>query len=161
MSLKAWLGAGLAALSAVFVANAAAQQMLYGPPVSVENARKAAAASVAEARKNGWNMAVAIVDPSGYLVYFERMDTVQFGSIPIAQDKAHAAAAFRRTTKSVYDEMEKGGAGLRYLNLRGFVTSEGGELLVQDGRVVGAIGCSGGSGAQDGVCARAGAGTVK
>src|SRR6267378_3347204 len=126
MSLKAWLGAGLAALSAVFVANAAAQQMLYGPPV-----------------------------------YVERMDTVQFGSIPIAQDKAHAAAAFRRTTKSVYDEMEKGGAGLRYLNLRGFVTSEGGELLVQDGKVVGAIGCSGGSGAQDGVCARAGAGTVK
>jgi uncharacterized protein GlcG (DUF336 family) len=57
--------------------------------------------------------------------------------------------------------MEKGGAGLRYLNLRGFVTSEGGELLVQDGKVVGAIGCSGGSGAQDGVCARAGAGTVK
>jgi len=161
MSLKAWLGAGLAALSAVFVANAVAQQMLYGPPVSVENARKAAAASVAEARKNGWNMAVAIVDPGGHLVYFERMDTVQFGSIAIAQDKAHAAAAFRRRTKSVYDEMEKGGAGLRYLNLRGFVTSDGGELLVQDGKVVGAIGCSGGSGAQDGVCARAGAGTVK
>jgi glc operon protein GlcG len=89
------------------------------------------------------------------------MDTVQFGSIAIAQDKAHAAAAFRRTTKSVYDEMEKGGAGLRYLNLRGFVTSEGGELLVQDGRVVGAIGCSGGSGAQDGVVCRAGADAVK
>src|SRR2546425_1919282 len=97
MSLKAWSGAGLAALSAVFVANAVAQQMLYGPPVSVENARKAAAASVVEARKNGWNMAVAIVDPGGHLVYFERMDTVQFGSIAIAQDKAHAAAAFRRS----------------------------------------------------------------
>jgi glc operon protein GlcG len=135
---------------------AAAQQPQYGAPVSVENARKAAAAAVAEARKNGWNMAVAVVDPAGYLVYFERMDAVQYGSIPIAQDKAHAAAVFRRATKSVYDEMEKGGAGLRYLNLRGFVTSEGGELLMHDGKVVGAIGCSGGSGAQDGQCARAG-----
>src|SRR5439155_12268762 len=97
MSLKAWLGAGLAALSAVFVANAVAQQMLYGPPVSVENARKAAAASVAEARKNGWNMAVAIVDPGGHLVYFERMDTVQFGRIDIVQEKAQGEAAFWRT----------------------------------------------------------------
>lgn len=141
--------------------NAGAQQPQYGPPVSIEVAKKAAAASIAESRKNGFNMAVAVVDPAGYLVYFERMDAVQYGSIPIAQDKAHAAAIFRRATKSVYDEMEKGGAGLRYLNLRGFVTSEGGELLMQNGKVIGAIGCSGGSGAQDGVCARAGAATVK
>lgn len=146
---------------ALFALSVGAQQPQYGPPISVENAKKAAAAALAEARKNNWNMVVAIVDPAGYLVYFERMDTAQYGSVPIAQDKAHAAAVFRRSTKSVYDEMEKGGAGLRYLNLRGFVTSEGGELLMQGGKVIGAIGLSGGSGAQDGQCARAGVAAVK
>lgn len=156
MSLKAWLRVGLAALSAAFVANVAAQQLQYGPPVSLETAKKAVTAALAEARKNNWNMAAAVVDSTGHLVYFERMDTVQHGSIAIAQDKAFAAANFRRATKSVYDELEKGGAGLRYLSLRGFVTSEGGELLMHDGKVVGAIGLSGGSGAQDGQCARAG-----
>lgn len=146
---------------ALFALGAGAQQPQYGPPISVENAKKVAAAALAEARKNNWNMVVAVVDPAGYLVYFERMDTAQYGSVPIAQDKAHAAAVFRRATKSVYDEMEKGGAGLRYLNLRGFVTSEGGELLMQGGKVVGAIGLSGGSGAQDGQCARAGVAALK
>ena len=161
MSFKVWLRVCLAFLLAAFMAGATAQQMTYGPAVSVDNAKKAAAAALGEARKNGWNMVVAVVDPAGQLVYFERMDTVQYGSIAIAQDKAHAAAIFRRATKSVYDEMEKGGAGLRYLNLRGFVTSEGGELLVQDGKVVGAIGLSGGSGAQDGQCARAGVAAIR
>jgi uncharacterized protein GlcG (DUF336 family) len=136
--------------------NAAAQQPLYGPPISAENAKKAAAAALAEAQKNKFNMAVAVVDSTGHLVYFERMDTVQLASIAIAQDKAMAAVNSRRSTKSVYEEFEKGGAGLRYLSLRGFVTSEGGELLMQDGKVIGAIGMSGGSGAQDGQCARAG-----
>ena len=156
-----WIRAIVAMFAAVFALSAAAQQPQYGAPISAENAKKAAAAAIAEARKNSWNMVVAIVDPGGHLVYFERMDTAQIGSVAIAQDKAHAAAIFRRSTKSVYDEMEKGGAGLRYLNLRSFVTSEGGELLMQDGKVVGAIGLSGGSGAQDGVCARAGVAAVK
>lgn len=161
MSMNVWLRAGIAVLSAVFMANVSAQQPMYGPPVSVETAKKAAAAAVAESRKAGFNMAVAVVDPAGYLVYFERMDTVQYGSIAIAEDKARAAAVFRRNTKSVYDELEKGGAGLRYLSLRGFVTSEGGELIMQDGKVIGAVGCSGGSGAQDGQCARAGIAALK
>src|SRR3982751_718511 len=137
MSFKTWLRVSLAALAAGFVVNAAAQQPLYGAQV--------AAAGLAEARKNNFNMAVAVVDSTGHLVYFERMDTVQLGSIAIAQDKAMATVNTRRSTKSVYDEMEKGGAGLRYLNLRGFVTSEGGELLMRDGKVIGAIGMSGGS----------------
>lgn len=161
MSMNVWLRAGIAILAAVFMANVSAQQPMYGPPVSVETAKKAAAAAVAESRKAGFNMAVAVVDPAGYLVYFERMDTVQYGSIAIAEDKARAAAVFRRNTKSVYDELEKGGAGLRYLSLRGFVTSEGGELIMQDGKVIGAVGCSGGSGAQDGQCARAGIAALK
>ena len=155
-----WIRAIAGVFFSLIALSVAAQQPQYGAPISAENAKKAAAA-IAEARKNNWNMVVAIVDPGGHLVYFERMDTAQIGSVAIAQDKAHAAAIFRRSTKSVYDEMEKGGAGLRYLNLRSFVTSEGGELLMQDGKVVGAIGLSGGSGAQDGVCARAGVAAVK
>jgi glc operon protein GlcG len=141
---------------AMLAFGAAAQQPLYGPPISVEDAKKVAAGAIAEAKKNNFNMAVAVVDSTGHLVYFERMDTVQLGSIAIAQDKAMAAANTRRSTKSVYDEVEKGGAGLRYLSLRGFVASEGGELLMRDGKVIGAVGMSGGSGAQDGQCARAG-----
>jgi glc operon protein GlcG len=146
----------VAVLFASFALVALAQQPLYGSPISADDAKRVAAAGLAEAKKNNFNMAVAVVDSTGHLVYFERMDTVQLGSIAIAQDKAMAAVNTRRSTKSVYDEMEKGGAGLRYLNLRGFVTSEGGELLMRDGKVIGAIGFSGGSGAQDGQSARAG-----
>jgi uncharacterized protein GlcG (DUF336 family) len=149
----------LATVVALFALNAGAQQ--YGAPISTDNAKKAAAAAVAEARKNNWNMAVAVTDPSGALVYFERMDAVQYASIAIAQDKARAAATFRRPTKAMYDELEKGGAGLRFLSLRGAVASEGGELIIQDGKIVGAIGLSGGSGAQDGQCARAGTAALK
>jgi uncharacterized protein GlcG (DUF336 family) len=151
-----WIRALVAILFASFALAALAQQPLYGPPISADDAKRVAAAGLAEAKKNNFNMAVAVVDSTGHLVYFERMDTVQLGSIAIAQDKAMAAVNTRRATKSVYDEMEKGGAGLRYLNLRGFVTSEGGELLMRDGKVIGAIGFSGGSGAQDGQSARAG-----
>jgi uncharacterized protein GlcG (DUF336 family) len=161
MSPKAILKSLLVLTLAAFALAATAQQPQYGPPISIDDAKKVAAGALAEARKNGFNMAVAIVDPAGYLVYFERMDTTQYGSVPIAQDKAHATAIFRRATKSVYDELEKGGAGLRYLSLRGFVTSEGGELLMRDGKVIGAIGLSGGSGAQDGQCARAGVAMLK
>lgn len=161
MKSKLFSRVAFVGMAMTFALGVAAQQPQYGSPVSVETAKKAATAAVAEARKNGWNMAVAVVDTGGHLVYFERMDTVQYGSIAIAQDKAHAAAVFRRSTKSVYDELEKGGAGLRYLSLRGFVTSEGGELIMQDGKVIGAIGLSGGSGAQDGQCARAGLAALK
>ena len=151
-----WLRVILALGIALCALTAGAQQPLYGAPISADDAKKVAAAALAEARKNNFNMAVSVVDSTGHLVYFERMDTVQLASIAIAQDKAMAAVNSRRSTKSVYDEMEKGGAGLRYLSLRGFVTSEGGELLMRDGKVIGAIGMSGGSGAQDGQCARAG-----
>ena len=91
MSFKAWLRLSVVAFAAGFVANVAAQQPLYGPPISADNAKKVAAAALAEARKNSFNMAVAVVDSTGHLVYFERMDTVQFGSIAIAQDKASSA----------------------------------------------------------------------
>jgi glc operon protein GlcG len=146
-----------------FAAGAAAQQgpVPYGAPISIDNAKKAAAAAIAEVRKNGWNMVVAVTDPGGHLVYYERMDLAPVASFDIAIDKSRAAATYKRPTKAFYDEMAAGGAGLRYLSLRGAVPSEGGVPIVMDGKMVGAVGCSGGTGQQDGVCANAGVNALK
>jgi len=133
----------------------------YGAPVSLENAKKAAAPALAEAAKNNWNMAVAIVDPSGNLVYYEKMDNTQLGSASVAIDKARSAALFKRPTKALQDALAAGGEGLRILRIQGAVPVEGGMPLLLDGKIVGAIGVSGGSSAQDGQCAKAGAEALK
>lgn len=133
----------------------------YGAPISLENAKKAAAPAVAEAAKNNWTMAVAIVDPSGTLIYYEKMDGTQNGSAHIAIEKARTAALFKRPTKVIQDAIAAGGEGLRFLRLEGATPIEGGIPLVMDGKIVGAIGVSGGMSAQDGQCARAGADAVK
>ncbi len=132
-------------------------QFPYGPPVTLEAARKAAAAALAEARKNGWIMAVAVVDPAGDLVYYERMDNVQSGSTRVSVNKARSAALFKRPTKAFQDALAGGGAGLRVMALEGAVPVEGGVPLVVDGKIVGAIGLSGDVSENDGKCAKAGA----
>jgi glc operon protein GlcG len=101
-------------------------------------------------------MAVAVVDNAGLLVAFERMDNTQTGSIAVSQDKAASAALYRRSTKVFQDALAGGGAGLRILTLRGANAVEGGLPLVVDGKIIGAIGVSGGSAEQDGVVAKAG-----
>ena len=133
----------------------------YGAPISLENAKKTAAPALAEAVKNHWNMAVAIVDPSGNLVYYEKMDDTQLGSAKVAIDKARSAALFKRPTKVFQDTLAAGGEGLRLLRIQGAVPVEGGIPLVMEGKIVGAIGVSGGSSAQDGQCAKAGADALK
>jgi uncharacterized protein GlcG (DUF336 family) len=133
----------------------------YGMSVNGENARKAAAAALSEARKNNWTMAAAIVDTAGDLVYFEKLDGTQAASTVIAVDKARSAVRFKRPTKALQDVLAAGGEGLRLLALQGAVPVEGGIPLLMDGKIVGAIGVSGGSSAQDGQCAKAGADTVK
>ena len=133
----------------------------YGAPISLENARKAAAPALAEAVKNHWNMAVAIVDPSGNLVYYEKMDDTQLGSANVAIDKARSAALFKRPTKVFQDTLAAGGDGLRLLKIEGAIPVEGGVPLVMEGKIVGAIGVSGGASAQDGQCAKAGAEAIK
>ena len=133
----------------------------YGPSISLENAKKAAAPAIAEARKNSWTMAVAVVDPAGNLVYFERMDNTQTGSIGVALDKARTAAMFKRPTKAFQDLVAGGGDGLRTLALRDVTPVEGGLPLMMDGRIVGAIGVSGGTSQQDGQCASAGVAALK
>ena len=133
----------------------------YGSPVSVENAKKAAAGALAEARKNNWNMAVAVVDPSGNLVYYEKMDNTQLGSAHVSIDKARSSALFKRPTKAFQDALAAGGSGLRILGVEGAVPVDGAYPLVMDGKIVGAIGVSGDSADHDGQCAKAGADTLK
>jgi glc operon protein GlcG len=133
----------------------------YGPAISLENAKKAAVPALAEAAKNKWTVAVAIVDPGGNLVYYEKMDNTQIGSATVAIDKARSAALFKRPTKALQDTLAAGGEGLRILRVQGAVPVEGGVPLVIDGKIVGAIGVSGATSAQDAQCAKAGADTVK
>lgn len=144
-------------------AGARAQQMPnpYGAPISLENAKKAAAAAIAEARKNNWTMALAVVDLSGTLVYYEKLDNTQIGSAQVAINKARSAALFKRPTKSFEDQLAKGGDGLRTLGLEGAVPVEGGVPIVIEGKIVGAIGMSGGTSAQDAQCAQVGADALK
>src|SRR5580704_16808324 len=133
----------------------------YGANVSLENAKKVAGRALAEAVKNHWNMAVAIVDTSGNLVYYEKMDNKQLGSANLAIDKARCAALFKRPTKAFQDTLAAGGDGLRVLTLKGVVAVEGGIPLVMDGKIVGAIGVSGAASSQDAQCAKAGADVLK
>jgi uncharacterized protein GlcG (DUF336 family) len=133
----------------------------YGSPISLENAKKAAAPALAEAAKNNWNVAVAIVDPAGNLIYYEKMDNTQLGSANVAIDKARSAALFKRPTKAFQDALAAGGDSVRLLRIQGVVPVEGGIPLVADGKIVGAIGVSGVTSAQDNQCAKAGADTVK
>jgi uncharacterized protein GlcG (DUF336 family) len=136
-------------------------QIPYGLAISTENAKKVAAASIAEAEKNKWKMAVAIVDTGGYLVYFEKMQDTQTGSVDLAIEKAKSAALFRRPTKLFQDGVAGGGEGLRLLRLTGAIPIDGGVPIIVEGKIIGAVGISGGSGEQDGLAANAGASALK
>jgi glc operon protein GlcG len=152
----------LLSILALTASTALAQApVLYGAPVNIDSAKKVAAAAVAEARKNNFQMAIAVVDIAGNLVYFEKMDGTQTGSVNVAMDKARSAALFKRPTKAFQDVVAAGGDGLRILALEGAVPVEGGIPLMLDGKIVGAIGASGGTSAQDGQCAQAGASAMK
>ena len=133
----------------------------YGAPITLEEAKKPAAAALAEAARNKWTMAVAIVDPGGNLVYFEKMDNTQLGSINIAIDKARTAALYKRPTKALQDALAAGGAGLLILGVRDATPVAGGNPLIEDGKIVGAIGVSGDAPEHDDQCSLAGAVLVK
>ena len=131
----------------------------YGTAISLEKAQAAIAAAVAEANKRGWQLNVAVVDSGGSLVAFARMDGAQLASIAISEHKARAAVKFRRPTRIFEDAIQKG--DLKYiLSLDDVVASRGGIPLVEDGKIIGAIGCSGGTGSQDEVVCAAGAATI-
>jgi glc operon protein GlcG len=149
-------------LSLLCTANGFAQMPNpYGPPINLENAKRFAVPALAEAAKNGWTMAVAVVDPGGNLVYFEKMDNTQLGSVEVAIEKARSAALFKRPTKALQDTLAAGAEGLRVLRLSGAVPVEGGVPIVMEGNIVGAIGVSGGTSQQDGQCAKAAVDAIK
>jgi len=167
------------ALAAVSIVGAAAQQQPapaapypldsipaqlpfntpYGGPISLQRAEAAVGAVIAEANKRGWPENVAVVDSGGNLVAFARMDGAQLASIAISQHKARAAATFRRPTKAFEEGIQKG--GFNYLvTLDDIIASRGGIPLIEDGKLIGAIGCSGGTASQDEVVCTAGAATI-
>jgi uncharacterized protein GlcG (DUF336 family) len=154
----------LAALAGgvVLVASVArAQVPQYGINVNLEQAKKALAAADAEARKNSWPVAIAIVDTAGQLVLYQRADNTQTASVQVAQDKATSAAMYRRPTKVMQDAVAGGGAGVRFLNLTKASVVEGGLPLTIDGKIIGAIGVSGVNSDQDGMVATAGVNSLK
>jgi uncharacterized protein GlcG (DUF336 family) len=148
------VGAALVA----FAVSASAQDKRpdYGTSVDAAGAKKIAAGAVAECQKNGWNVAVAVVDTHGFLVYFERMENTQTASMDIAIGKARAAATYRRTTRVFMEAINKGGAAT--ITLPGVFASPGGVPIMVEGKVTGAVGVSGVTGDQDEQCAKAGLG---
>ncbi|WP_395069600.1 heme-binding protein [Paraburkholderia silvatlantica] len=132
----------------------------YGSPIGLDAAKHLLALAEAEARKHDWKMNIAVVDPHGDLVAFERMDGAQYASVEVSQNKARTSARFRRETRVFFNQFESGHAYVATLE-PGLVASPGGFPLVEDGKVIGAIGCSGGTGDQDAVTCKAAAATVK
>ena len=175
MSLKSTLAA--AALGGVFFAGASlAQQpaqnpldvvpdkmpfdIPYGAPILLERAEAAIAAAVAEAKKRDWKLNVAVVDSGGNLVAFQRMDGALLASIQVSQHKARSSAIWRRETKVFENAVQQ--SNYNYvMTLDGVIAARGGMPLIENGRIIGAIGCSGGTGSQDEVACKAGAATIK
>jgi len=134
----------------------------YGETINLETAKKVAGAAMAEAAKRKWDgFCVAVVGPSGDLVYFEKMDNCQYASITIAQHKARTAARYRRPTLAFENLIGKGPYFSYLTTLDDVIASRGGNPLMVGGKVVGAIGVSGGSGAQDDLLSQAGVAVLK
>ena len=146
-------------LLSVFMSNVQAQN--YGPNISLEQAKAVLAAAEAEAQKQGWPMAIAVVDTAGNLVAFSKRDNTQIASVKVSQQKAYTAIAYKRPSKALQDTLATGGVNMRVLTLDGVVAAEGGVPLVANGQFIGAIGVSGMTSEQDGVVANAGAAVVK
>ena len=131
----------------------------YGAPIGLDRAQAAIAATVAEAKKRDWKLIVTVVDSGGNMVAFQRMDGAQLASIPISEHKARVSAIYRRESKVFETGIQGGNTYL--LTLDGVIGSRGGIPLVEGGKLIGAIGCSGGTGSQDEVACKVGAATIK
>jgi len=150
---------------ALAVAPAPAQQQApvtpplppYGPPITLDQAKRVMLAAELEAAKNSWQVAIAILDSGGNLVMFHKIDNTQLSAITTSEGKARTALDFKLPSKALDDAIAAGGAGMRLLALKDITPLQGGVLIVADGRIVGAIGVSGALSAQDEQVARAGA----
>ena len=160
--MKTWLSVVVALAMVFTVAVAGAQTPAptpaptpYGAPINLEQAKKVVAGAEAEAKKNGWPVAIVVLDSGGQMVMMQRLDNTQWGSIDIAKEKARSAVALRRPTKVLQDGIAQGGVNLRFLST-GFSVLEGGIPIVHDGKIIGSIGVSGVTSQQDAQTAQAG-----
>jgi glc operon protein GlcG len=133
----------------------------YGAAITLEQAKKVLSAAEAEAKKNNWNVVISVVDTGGQLVAMSRLDNTQFGSVEVAREKAYSSVAFRRPTKVFQDLIAKGGENVRLLGLTGASMLEGGIPIIVDGKVIGGVGVSGVTSAQDAQIAQAGIDALK
>ena len=131
----------------------------YGTPITLERARQISDAAAAEARKRNWKMSIAVVGPAGELVFFQKVDGTAHSAARVAESKARSSALFRRPTKVFFDAVESGHPYV--MALEGAIAADGGLPLIENGKIIGAIGTSGGTGAQDAVVSKAGADLVK
>ena len=155
------IGTALVFTAATAGAQAPAPPPAYGPGITLDQAKKAMAGAEAEAKKNNWPVVITILDSGGHLVMTQRLDGAQFGSVEVAREKAYSAVAFRRPTKAFEDAVAQGGANLRILRLTGAMPLDGGWPIVVDGKIVGGIGVSGVTGAQDAQIGKAGVDALK
>lgn len=143
----------------LFAAPVAAQQSApppYGPPITLEQAKKIVTAAEAEAVKNNWQVSIAVIDSGGHLVMLQKLDNTQLVSIRVSEAKAKTALGFRLPTKMLEDAVAAGGAGSRLLALEEIAPFEGGFPIIVDGKIIGAIGVAGVFSAQDAQIAKAG-----
>jgi uncharacterized protein GlcG (DUF336 family) len=156
VTLRSAAGAGLLSVSLFAAAQTAALPPPYGLSINIDQAKKAMVAAEAEARKNNWQVVIAIVDAGGHLVMLQRLEA-QNASVDIATGKARTAVNFRRPTKALEDSMAAGGSALRILAVPGVTPLQGGLPIVVDGKIIGGIGVSGVMASQDEMVAKAGA----
>ena len=143
------------------IAATGAQAQAYGPPITLDQARKVYAAADAEARKNNWAMTIVILDSGCNPVLMQKADGSQIAAPQVAQEKAYSACAYKRSTKALQETLAKGGDGLRYITFPRMTAAEGGLPILAEGRIIGAIGVSGASGPDDGRVAQAGIDVLK
>ena len=161
-ALAAFAIAAGSSFAPAFVEQAFAQQPAaatppYGPPITLDDAKRAMAAAELEAAKNSWQVAIAILDSGGNLVMFHKIDNTQLASIGASEGKASTALRFKRPSKALDDAIAAGGAGLRLLAVKDITPLEGGLPMLVDGKIIGAIGVSGALSSQDAQVAKAGA----
>lgn len=148
-------------LLAAGMASAQVNAPPYGPPLTLDQAKKMMAAAETLAKKNNWPVAIVIVDSSGDVVILQKLDNTQHSSAEIATGKALTAVNFRRPTKVFQDGIAAGGEGMRFLKVPGVTPLEGGFPIVVDGKIVGGIGASGVLSTQDAQVAQAGLDALK
>jgi glc operon protein GlcG len=159
--VRSLLFAGLCVVGLASFASAQTAPPPYGEAITLEQAKKVLAAAEAEAQKNDWPVAISIVDGSGFLVAFQRLDNTQLGSVEVSLEKAKTSALFRRPTKAFEEVLEKGGVNVRVLRLPGALPIEGGLPIIHGGKVIGAIGVSGVKSTEDAQVAAAGLEALK